>query len=283
MRNRAYFKFRSALRVRSKEDMSAMVVNLPHPDFETTDEALSRSEYQPRFSIGDEQEPAKGQARKRFGSLYLIFKRTVDISISVLALVFFTLFILPIIAIAIKLDSPGPIFFRQERVGLNRRQLRRHGHTGEDRRKVLLPGRPFKIVKLRTMQVNAESNGPQWASRHDPRATRVGSFLRRTRLDEIPQFYNVLKGDMSVIGPRPERLFFIRQLEKVIPEYRERLGIKPGITGLAQIQNGYDTDSDSVRRKVQLDREYIRNASIVNDLRILLSTVRVVLTGDGAH
>lgn len=283
MRNRAYLKFRSAIRGRAREDIQAMVVNLPHPDFDTTDEAIVGSGYQPRFRIGDLPEPSTAPTKRQFGSLYLILKRALDISISVIALVFFTFFILPIIAIAIKLDSSGPIFFKQERIGLNRRQLRRHGHAGDDRRKVLLPGRPFKIVKLRTMRVNAESNGPQWASRNDPRVTRVGLFLRRTRLDEIPQFFNVLKGEMSVIGPRPERLFFIRQLEKVIPEYRERLEIKPGITGLAQIENGYDTDSDSVRRKVQLDREYIRKASIVNDLHILLSTVRVVLTGDGAH
>jgi lipopolysaccharide/colanic/teichoic acid biosynthesis glycosyltransferase len=132
------------------------------------------------------------------------------------------------------------------------------------------------------MRTDAEKNGPQWAARNDSRVTKVGRFLRKTRLDEVPQFVNVLRGEMSLIGPRPERLCFIRQLEKEIPNYWERLLVQPGITGLAQVLNGYDTSTNSARRKVRLDRVYIRKSGAKTDLRILLSTIKVVITGDGA-
>lgn len=218
------------------------------------------------------------------GGFYLGCKRAFDILISILALAIFAL-MLPLLALVIKLDSPGPVFYSQERVGINRRRGRRRGseRSGNDRRKVLHPGRPFMVHKLRTMGVNAEADGPQWARQNDMRVTRVGRFLRKTRLDEVPQFWNVLMGDMSLIGPRPERLVFVRQLEKDIPEYRDRLLILPGITGLAQVINGYDDGLESVRRKVELDRQYIRNAGISQDSRILFSTVGVVLKGDGAR
>ncbi|PID80403.1 UDP-phosphate N-acetylgalactosaminyl-1-phosphate transferase [bacterium DOLJORAL78_65_58] len=218
------------------------------------------------------------------GKTYLQIKRASDVVISILALGAFGI-ILPGLALLIKLDSSGPVFYSQERVGINRRRVRRRfsDRFGSERRKVLQPGRPFKVHKLRTMGVNAEANGPQWAKKNDMRITRVGRFLRKTRLDEVPQFWNVLKGDMSLIGPRPERLVFVRQLEKDIPDYRDRLLIKPGITGLAQVINGYDEDMESVRRKVELDRKYIRNAGFGQDGRILFSTVGVVLKGEGAR
>jgi len=218
------------------------------------------------------------------GNIYLDAKRVFDVAASVLALTVFGL-ILPLLALIIKLDSPGSVFYSQERVGINRRRGRRRvsERPGNDRRKVLQPGRPFRVHKLRTMGINAEANGPQWAKQNDMRVTRVGRFLRKTRLDEVPQFWNVLKGEMSLIGPRPERLVFVRQLEQDIPEYRDRLLIKPGITGLAQVINGYDEDMDSVRRKVELDRQYIRNAGFGQDGRILFNTVGVVLKGEGAR
>lgn len=219
--------------------------------------------------------------RRLPGRMYLLLKRAFDIGVSLLALAAFGL-ILPILALIIKLDSPGPVFFAQERVGLNRRRNRR-GFDGEDRRKVLQPGRPFKVLKLRSMGTNAESKGPQWAQKNDVRVTRVGRFLRRSRLDEVPQFINVLRGEMSLIGPRPERLVFVRQLEKEIPHYHDRLLVLPGITGLAQVINGYDDGIESVRRKVELDRQYIKGAGFKQDGKILLSTVTVVLKGDGAH
>ncbi len=215
------------------------------------------------------------------GSLYLALKRVFDVSISLVALGIFGA-MLPLLAVIIKLDSPGSVFFSQERVGLNRRRSRR-GFAGDDRRKVLQPGRPFRVLKLRSMGVNAEANGPQWAAKNDVRVTRVGSFLRKTRLDEVPQFLNVLRGEMSLIGPRPERLVFVRQLENEIPFYHERLMVLPGITGLAQVINGYDDSVESVRRKVELDRQYIRQAGFRQDGKILLNTVNVVLKGDGAR
>lgn len=209
-------------------------------------------------------------------------KRFVDIVISIFALLLFGL-LLPLIALSIKLDSRGPIFFLQSRIGVDRRQRRKSPcSTCPERRRVLYPGTPFRIYKLRTMRLDAEAEGPKWATENDTRITRVGRILRHSRLDEFPQFWNVLRGEMSVIGPRPERLCFIRQLENDIPLYHDRLMVLPGITGLAQVINGYDTDVESVRRKVALDRQYISSLGWRTDLRILLMTFRTVLAGDGA-
>jgi lipopolysaccharide/colanic/teichoic acid biosynthesis glycosyltransferase len=208
-------------------------------------------------------------------------QRLLDIVIAVPALLLFGL-MLPGLALALRLDSPGPIFFQQDRVGINRRRQR--SSVGfPDRRKTMVPGRPFRVWKLRTMVTDAEKNGPAWASQNDARVTRVGRFLRKTRLDEVPQFWNVLRGEMSVVGPRPERLYFMSKLEEDVPGYRERLLVRPGITGLAQVINGYDTDLESVRRKVALDRQYIREIGLRRDLSILARTVKVVLKGSGAH
>ncbi len=216
------------------------------------------------------------------GTAYLVYRRALDILAAVAGLTFLAL-LLPVLAILIKLDSPGPVFYRQSRVGINRR-LRGDGRFREsNRRKVSQPGRPFEIIKLRTMTVNAEAHGPQWARRNDSRITRVGQFLRKTRLDELPQFWNVLRGEMSLIGPRPERLVFVRQFAAEVPNYYDRLLVKPGLTGLAQVRNGYDTDVDSVHRKVAFDREAIRRSSLAMDLKILLATVSVVIKGEGAH
>lgn len=215
------------------------------------------------------------------GMLFLAAKRGADIGVALVALACFGL-LLPLLAMIIKLDSAGPVFFSQERVGINRRRAR-SPHDGVERRKVLQPGRPFKVIKLRTMGVHAEAGGPQWASKNDVRITRVGRFLRKTRLDEVPQFLNVLRGEMSLVGPRPERLVFVRQLEKEIPFYRDRLLVLPGITGLAQVINGYDDGVESVRRKIELDRQYIHSAGFVTEFKILLATVSVVLKGEGAR
>ncbi len=210
-------------------------------------------------------------------------KRIVDLVISFSALTVFGL-LLPFIALAIKLDSRGPIFFRQSRIGMDRRRRRRVDcATVGERRTIVYPGRPFNMYKLRTMRIDAEKDGPKWATEHDDRITRVGRFLRQSRLDEFPQFVNVIRGEMSVIGPRPERLCFIRQLENDVPCYLDRLAVLPGITGLAQIINGYDTDLESVRRKVALDRQYIQSLGWKTDLRIFLMTFRVLASGDGTH
>ncbi|PDM38920.1 exopolysaccharide biosynthesis polyprenyl glycosylphosphotransferase [Parageobacillus toebii] len=190
---------------------------------------------------------------------YPYVKRVLDILLSLLALPIAIPIIL-IFAVIIKLETPGPAFFLQERVGLH--------------------GKYFKVIKLRSMGVNAEKNGAQWATKNDPRVTRVGAFIRKTRIDELPQLFNVLKGDMSLIGPRPERPMFTAQFNEEIPGFIDRLQVKPGITGWAQVNGGYDI---TPREKLELDRYYIDNMSFWLDLKIILKTIKVCITGDGAR
>jgi lipopolysaccharide/colanic/teichoic acid biosynthesis glycosyltransferase len=210
-------------------------------------------------------------------------RRTFDVVAAAAALLVLAPVLL-VVALAIKLDSPGPVFYVQDRIGQNRRRSERRlgARAAAGRRVVINAGRPFRIWKFRTMRQDAEAAGPQWARTADPRITRVGRFLRKTRLDEVPQFINVLKGDMTLIGPRPERSFFIQILEAEIPHYSKRLLVKPGITGLAQVNNGYDDSVESVRKKVSWDLRYIRGRGLRTDLEILAKTVRTVLTGEGA-
>lgn len=217
------------------------------------------------------------------------FKRAVDIVGSLVGLILTSPFYL-ILPIVIKLDSPGPIFYRQSRVGYNRRQGERRqtnnsmlGRSVRDRRRGDLLGCPFNVIKFRTMVADAERKcGPVWATHNDPRITWIGNFLRKTRLDEIPQFINVLAGDMSLVGPRPERPMFVKELSSQVENYDQRLRVKPGITGLAQVENGYDSSVASVVRKVHYDLEYIRNWSLWQDIKIMMKTVVVVITGKGA-
>jgi lipopolysaccharide/colanic/teichoic acid biosynthesis glycosyltransferase len=196
-----------------------------------------------------------------------------------------------IVALAIKLTSKGPVFYRQVRVGQNRRLAERRcsplssdpqDRRGSERRTSGHHGRPFRILKFRTMVVNAEEYGPQWSSKDDPRITPVGRLLRFTRLDETPQFVNVLAGDMSMVGPRPERPYFVDQFVEHIPNYRDRLWVRPGITGLAQVNLDYDTSIDDVKKKLEQDLVYVRERSLPKDLEILLRTIGVVVTGKGA-
>jgi len=200
--------------------------------------------------------------------------------------------ILIVVAILIKFDSRGPVFYTQLRVGENRRRRNRRYHQRSDsvdhrsreRRRDNNMGRLFKVIKFRTMVNDAEKKcGPVWATKNDSRITRIGRFLRRTRLDEFPQFINVLKGDMSLVGPRPERPNFVADLSTRINNYTDRLDVKPGLTGLAQVETGYDSDFDSVIKKVDLDLEYIRTWSLWADIKILMRTVIVVITGRGAY
>lgn len=209
-------------------------------------------------------------------------KRALDVLIATVALAAYAP-VLAVLALLIRADSPGPVIYTQSRVGIDRRRRRVPMPGAAERRHVIHPGRPFNIIKLRTMTVDAEDGGPQLAAAHDARVTRIGRILRRARLDEFPQFVNVLLGDMSVVGPRPERLCFISRFEREVPGYCRRLDVMPGITGLAQVFNGYDTDVESVRRKVYLDRQYIDTLSLKTDLRILAMTVKVVISGAGAR
>jgi exopolysaccharide biosynthesis polyprenyl glycosylphosphotransferase len=190
-------------------------------------------------------------------------KRLIDIAMS-LAVLGLGLPVWLLIAAVIRWRSPGNVIYRQERIGRN--------------------GKPFIMLKFRSMYPDAEKySGPVWAQARDPRVTPVGRFLRTTRLDEIPQFINVLKGEMSLVGPRPERAFFIEELKKEIPWYIRRIKMKPGITGWAQIKHKYDASIDDVRQKVLYDLYYFENMSLILDLKIMIRTILVVLTGKGAH
>ncbi|HEY7636604.1 MAG TPA: sugar transferase [Gemmatimonadales bacterium] len=187
--------------------------------------------------------------------------------------------ILLVIALAVKLSSRGPVFYTQERIGLDRRH---RTDPNDHRRQHDLGGRPFTIYKFRTMRVDAEREcGAVWAQRDDPRVTPVGRLLRQYRLDELPQLLNVVRGEMNIVGPRPERPTIFAELREHIAEYPLRQRAKPGITGLAQISQQYDTSLDDVRSKVQYDLEYIRTRSLRLDLRIMLMTIPVILLRRG--
>jgi lipopolysaccharide/colanic/teichoic acid biosynthesis glycosyltransferase len=187
-----------------------------------------------------------------------------------------------ILAALVKLTSPGPVFYTQTRVGLDRRWNRTSAL--KERRVEDLGGVPFTILKFRSMRTDAEANGQAvWASKHDSRVTPIGRVLRKTRLDEIPQLINVLRGEMNIVGPRPERPSIVVRLRVDIPEYPLRHRVKPGITGWAQINHSYDSCLEDVRRKVQLDLEYISRRSTWFDLRIMLLTVPVMVFRRGAH
>lgn len=216
-------------------------------------------------------------------------KRVLDIIGALVGFVLASPFFI-IVPILIKIDSPGPVFFTQERIGKNRRRNNRRSMTvpggaerrNGDRRKTPGYGRPFMIYKFRTMRQNAEKlTGPVWAKKKDPRITRLGAFLRAARIDELPQLFNVLTGDMSIVGPRPERAFFIGRLKESIHDYETRLLVRPGITGLAQVEHKYDESEADTAVKVKYDINYIRNLNIVNDIKIMIKTVYVVLAAKG--
>ena len=216
-------------------------------------------------------------------------KRAIDIVGTFIGIILL-LPVFAIVSIAIKLDSPGPVFFRQGRIGKNRRRTSRRimsisgiqDQRSEDRRKTPRFGKPFIIFKFRTMHRDAEKHtGPVWASKNDPRITRVGAFLRATRIDEFPQLFNILKGEMSVVGPRPEREFFITALRNNIDSYDDRLLVRPGLTGLAQVNHKYDESETDTKVKVGYDLDYIKKLTILNDLKIIIKTVFVVFAAKG--
>jgi lipopolysaccharide/colanic/teichoic acid biosynthesis glycosyltransferase len=181
-----------------------------------------------------------------------------------------------IIALLVRLTSRGPVFYTQTRVGLDRREPL--DASKNHRRQIDMGGLPFTIYKFRTMRVDAEQGcGPVWAQRQDPRVTPIGQFLRQYRLDELPQLLNVLRGEMNIVGPRPERPTIFAELREHIADYPLRQRAKPGITGLAQINHHYDRSLEDVRTKVQYDLEYIRRQSMTEDLRIMMKTLPVIL------
>jgi lipopolysaccharide/colanic/teichoic acid biosynthesis glycosyltransferase len=188
--------------------------------------------------------------------------------------------VLLIIALLVRLTSRGPVFYTQTRVGMDRREPL--DPSKNHRRRLDIGGQPFTIYKFRTMRVDAEQgSGAVWAQRQDPRVTPVGRFLRQYRLDELPQLLNVVRGEMNIVGPRPERPTIFAQLREHIAEYPLRQRAKPGITGLAQINHHYDSSLEDVRTKVRYDLEYIRRRSVAEDLRIMLRTLPVILLRRG--
>ncbi|HEU4641947.1 MAG TPA: sugar transferase [Gemmatimonadaceae bacterium] len=209
-----------------------------------------------------------------------VLNRSVNVLIAALALAILSPILL-LVAIAVRLTSRGPVLYKQTRVGLDRRRARVDALF--DRRKEDNGGRIFTIYKFRSMYADAEAkSGAVWATREDPRVTPVGRFLRRTRLDELPQLVNVIKGDMNIVGPRPEQPKIFVELREEVAEYGKRQQVLPGITGWAQVNQSYDTSLEDVRSKVRLDLEYIERASVSADLQILMRTVPVVLFRKGA-
>ena len=192
----------------------------------------------------------------------LFIKRTLDLFLAVTGLLV-SLPVTVITGILIKLESPGPVFYLQERVGEKERT--------------------FKVIKFRSMRNDAEKDGAVWASENDPRITQVGNFIRKVRIDEIPQMWNVLKGDMSFVGPRPERPIFVHTLVESIPYYSLRHAVKPGITGWAQVCYPYGASEEDALRKLEYDLYYIKNQSIFMDLLIIFRTIKTVLFQKGSR
>ena len=246
---------RSILPVQLLLDCKAIGVNIidGHHQFEEASGRLSIDSLRPStliFSDGF-----------RRGLTSMASKRLFDVVVSAVGLVVLSpLFVL--IASLIRLDSPGPSFYRQDRVGLS--------------------SRPYMIWKFRSMQQDAEKYGPQWAQTGDPRISRIGRWLRKTRIDEFPQLVNVLRGEMSLVGPRPERPEFVQGLRMNIPYYDLRHTVRPGMTGWAQVNFHYGASQDDSRTKLQYDLYYVKNFSLLLDLKILTYTIRVVMLGEGA-
>jgi sugar transferase (PEP-CTERM system associated) len=247
---------RSMLPVQALLDLKAIGLDIldGHHLFEEASGRLSIDSLRPSaliFSTG---------FRRRLVSL--VSKRLFDVVVSAVGLVaLMPLFV--IIAAIIRWDSPGPVFYRQVRVGLR--------------------GRPYLILKFRSMQQDAEKAGPRWAQANDPRISRVGWWLRKTRIDEFPQLMNVLRGEMSLVGPRPERPVFVQDLRTTIPYYDIRHTVRPGVTGWAQVKFRYGASQEDSHTKLQYDLYYVKNLSLFLDLKILMHTIRVMILGEGAQ
>ena len=247
---------RSTLPIQSLLDCKAMGLDIldGHHLFEEVSGRLSIDSLRPSvliFSTG---------FQRRLTSL--VSKRLLDVVVSAMGLVA----LIPLcvlIAALIRVDSPGPVFYRQVRVGLR--------------------GQPYMIWKFRSMRQDAEKSGPRWAQANDTRISRIGWWLRKTRIDEFPQLVNVLRGEMSLVGPRPERPVFVQDLRTVIPYYDIRHTVRPGVTGWAQVKFRYGASQQDSHTKLQYDLYYVKNLSFLLDLKILAHTIRVMMLGEGAY
>ena len=247
---------RAVLPVQVLLDLKGMGINIwdGHHLFEEESGRLPIDDFKPSAIIFSRE--------FRQGIVVRTVKRTMDFILSLIGIVV-ALPLVVVIATLIKLDSPGPVFYRQVRVGLR--------------------ARPYMIWKLRSMFTDAEKEGARWASEVDSRVSRVGRYLRKWRLDEIPQLINVIQGEMSLVGPRPERPVFVQELRSAIPYYDLRHTVRPGITGWAQTQFGYGASTEDSHVKLQYDLYYVKYLSIQLDARILIETIRVILLGEGAR
>ena len=223
--------------------------------------------------------PVRTEQRRRRLSPGDIGRRVLNILVAAIALIL-TAPLMLVVAILVKVSSPGPIFYSQKRVGFNRR--RRPVLAAHGRRRADLGGRLFEIYKFRTMVVQDSTAAQVWASSNDNRVTSIGRVLRKYRLDELPQLVNVLKGDMNIVGPRPEQPRIFSNLRAEIENYAHRQRVLPGITGWAQINQQYDSCIEDVKRKVSFDLEYIQRKSTMEDLRIMMRTIPVMIFQKGA-
>ena len=203
-------------------------------------------------------------------------RRVINV-VAALVLIAVTAPLMVLVAVVIKLDSRGPVIYKQARVGLDRRRPRGPAHQ-RSRRRSDVGGRVFTIYKFRTMTATTDHARETWASKEDRRVTRAGRFLRATRIDELPQLFNVLKGDMNIVGPRPEQPSIFAELRREVAGYHERQKVLPGITGWAQVNRGYDESIDDVKKKVELDLEYIDRRSATEDLAIMAKTMPVMIS-----
>jgi exopolysaccharide biosynthesis polyprenyl glycosylphosphotransferase len=259
-----------------KYEVAEVIIALESSDHERLNRIITQlSSYNVRISLRpDAYDILSGQVQMNsiFGALLLTTnsdsmpdwqistKRIIDICASAIAL-FLLIPLYIVLAIAVKISSKGPVFFSQERVGKNRV--------------------PFRIYKFRTMYVGSEKNGPQLSSSNDSRITKIGKFLRKTRLDEFPQFWNVLKGDMSLVGPRPERQFYIDQISQHDPQYLYLHKVRPGITSWGQVKFGYAENVQQMVQRMKYDLLYIRNMSLALDIKIMFYTVVIIFKGKG--